>query len=548
MIQDAELTFQTLTTRKGASELPWKAIRTRPHQQEPIQTSVRKYLPVWLNECFSTHDLLYHTLREPLPKRVIDIGQSSGNSALRLYETKGESERYICLSHCWGDFQPICTTTANINDYKKSISWKSLPKTFQDTVDLARFLNVRYLWIDSLCIIQDDLKDWEREAAEMANIYSKSYLTIAATAAFDCSQGLYSNSTQQITGPHELKVIIDGDREASAYAVALPPHDAYEILGAFLDVGPNFPLLKRAWCFQGHILSPRVIQFGLYEAVFECSAGLKCPCGQVRPNGSPKSGLAKFLQQYQGTRSMDPGELQSVHSAWYDTIVREYAARLLKYSSDRLVALSGVARVFHSAYQSTYLAGLWERDLLSGLCWYLRPSGGELKRRPNEYIAPTWSWASINQPVQWSKCVEFGRFDAEIVQALCTPKTHDPFGAVRDGRITVKSTLVQAEHSTPSSGREHSVAVNGVNKVYYADYPPEGNIQPLASKQTYFLLRLSHAERLKVGVPKNIEPNLRALVLKASGSNYERVGYLEAYGQEVLDWFEGVTEKVVTIV
>jgi len=206
VIQDAELTFQTLTTRKGASELPWKAIRTRPHQQEPIQTSVRKYLPVWLNECFSTHDLLYHTLREPLPKRVIDIGQSSGNSALRLYETKGESERYICLSHCWGDFQPICTTTANINDYKKSISWKSLPKTFQDTVDLARFLNVRYLWIDSLCIIQDDLKDWEREAAEMANIYSKSYLTIAATAAFDCSQGLYSNSTQQITGPHELKV------------------------------------------------------------------------------------------------------------------------------------------------------------------------------------------------------------------------------------------------------------------------------------------------------------------------------------------------------
>lgn len=479
---------------------------------------------------------------------MIDIGNSSGNSDLRLYETNGESERYICLSHCWGNFQPICTTTVNIKDYKKSIPWKSLPKTFQDTVDLARFLDVRFLWIDSLCIIQDDLKDWEREAAEMADIYGKSYLTIAATAALNCTQGLYSNSTQQITGPHELKVIIDGNRKASAYAVALPPHDAYEILGAFLDVGPNFPLLKRAWCFQEHILSPRIIQFGPYEAVLECNAGLKCPYGQVCPGHSPKSGLAKFLQQYQETRSTDPGELQSVHSVWYDTIVRKYAARLLKYSSDRLVGLSGVARVFHSAYQSTYLAGLWERDLLNGLCWYLRPSGGELKKCLNEYIAPTWSWVSINQPVQWSTYVEFGRFDAEVVQARCTPKTHDPFGAVRDGRITVKSTLVQAEYSNPGSGGDHSVSVNGVNKVFHADYPPEGNLQPPASKQTHFLLRLSHAERLKVGAPKIIEPNLRALVLKASGSNYECIGYLEAHGQEVLDWFEGVTEKVITIV
>ncbi|KAE9365942.1 HET-domain-containing protein [Stipitochalara longipes BDJ] len=86
----------------------------------------------------------------------------------------------------------ITTTQANLGTHLQSIPWASLSKTYQNAIDFTKFLGCRYLWIDSLCIIQDSTDDWEHEAANMAYIYSESYLNIAATQSSKLNDGLFN--------------------------------------------------------------------------------------------------------------------------------------------------------------------------------------------------------------------------------------------------------------------------------------------------------------------------------------------------------------------
>lgn len=202
-----------------------------PHWHEPIQQYTTNNLPTWLDECTNLHRECQQALRRRrLPTRVIDVGNTTVGFYQRLFVSSGEEEPYLCLSHCWGDYQPIRTTKANIEDHKQNIPWQLLPQTFQDVIDLTRFLNIRYLWIDSLCIIQDDRNDWARESIAMAGIYGNSYLTVSATAAANCSQGLYATSDSGRIGPHELKTVLASGKEVCIYVSAIPNHEPFENL------------------------------------------------------------------------------------------------------------------------------------------------------------------------------------------------------------------------------------------------------------------------------------------------------------------------------
>lgn len=135
-----------------------------------------------------------------LPSRFIDVGSRDGRKDPRLVSSTEVSnkERYTTLSHCWGaspDNMPLRTTHATKAAHMVSIPMRTLPKTFRDAIDVTRALNVRYIWIDSLCIVQDDLEDWEQEAAKMASIYEGSFLTIAAADSPNSNGGLFLDST-----------------------------------------------------------------------------------------------------------------------------------------------------------------------------------------------------------------------------------------------------------------------------------------------------------------------------------------------------------------
>jgi Heterokaryon incompatibility protein (HET) len=128
-----------------------------------------------------------------LPKRVINFGSGTGIQGPFLYESAGEHERYITLSYCWGHQKSFSITRDTKLERKHGSPWSSLPRTFQDAMLVVRKLGVTYLWIDALCIIQDDEEDWQRESGRMASIYGSSYLTVSATRARDVEGGCFAS-------------------------------------------------------------------------------------------------------------------------------------------------------------------------------------------------------------------------------------------------------------------------------------------------------------------------------------------------------------------
>lgn len=147
----------------------------------------------WLDDCVREHPTC-GTSDETLwmPTRVVEI---YGEEKVRLCTTakKHLAERYVCLSHCWGKGELFRTLKANFDKHHNDIPWDKIPKTFRDAISVTRRLGLKYLWIDSLCITQDDGDDWRREGSKMDFIYSKSFLTIAATKAAGPTEGCFTS-------------------------------------------------------------------------------------------------------------------------------------------------------------------------------------------------------------------------------------------------------------------------------------------------------------------------------------------------------------------
>ncbi|KAH6694906.1 heterokaryon incompatibility protein-domain-containing protein [Leptodontidium sp. MPI-SDFR-AT-0119] len=201
---------------------------TRPHDPEKPLRPLEEY-----EEIFTEFPDRVKTCGE---FRLLDVRQSE-EGWVRLVETHTEQGPYIALSHCWGHEtrRPIRTTRATFKGYLDGIPFISLPKTFQDAVKICRESDVRYLWIDSLCIIQDNEDDWLRESAHMGTIYENARLAIAESSARDSTEGCFLSDC----GFH------DGS-SATTYFAALPAvnHEPY-----FSQLG------SRAWACQEWYLS-----------------------------------------------------------------------------------------------------------------------------------------------------------------------------------------------------------------------------------------------------------------------------------------------------
>jgi hypothetical protein len=130
------------------------------------------HLQEWIKNCDSEHTTCHGGDIPQLPSRVIDIGTSSSFQNIKLVEPSGgQRATYIALSHCWGRSPPFITTRDNLDDMKRGIPIEKLPATFKDAIFVSHAVGIRYLWIDSLCIVQGDREDWERESSRMGEIY-----------------------------------------------------------------------------------------------------------------------------------------------------------------------------------------------------------------------------------------------------------------------------------------------------------------------------------------------------------------------------------------
>ncbi|KAI0377322.1 HET-domain-containing protein [Hypomontagnella monticulosa] len=371
-------------------------------EPDTSNTTYLSQMKGWVNSCDENHEICRNRLNNYLPTRVLDVSRDP--DSLFLFEPE-ETDKgpYTALSHCWGGVVPIMTTTENIESLKAGISLESFPKTFQDAIFVTRELRCRYIWIDSLCIIQDSAEDWKREASRMADVYGNSYVTIAAVAARNSYGGLF-NRHDMLDARHTIERT---NKSGQTIAVNVRPaleHSPYFASTPYgLEPSVSAPLLERSWCFQEYLLAPRVLSFTKWEMLWVCLSKRSCNCGEyseaMREVVSSSDLKARFDAQIR-----EPS-LKELRRLW-DDIVEAYLRKGLTYDTDRLPALAGIAHLFSERGLGRYLNGIWEPTLLPGLFWEADQVFGAqydiAAKRSIDQRIPSWSWASVSGAFRYS--------------------------------------------------------------------------------------------------------------------------------------------------
>jgi hypothetical protein len=343
----------------------------------------------WLRDCTSNHDECRGWISSwtpMLPTRVLDLGNTDAD--LKLYHSEDDCEPYVALSHCWGNSQPLQTTKANLSKHCEHIDMKDLPATFRDAVLVTRILGIRYLWIDSLSIVQDDPDDWLMEAAAMGDVYAHAYITIAATRATD--------STIGFLGPRDIHRAVtittkakEGDELRRFY---LAPRNRFAT-----DVDESL-LARRAWILQERVLSPRTLHFTDTQIYWEC---------WTKHQGEDLDGLGQGVQKKdmfptqcsprgRGMASRPTTDSGATPRQWF-YLVGEYSASALTRQSDKLIAIGGLATHLANYTGMKYWSGIWEDMAHAGLLWSARAE--KIESIMDVVNAPSWTWASRNGPI-----------------------------------------------------------------------------------------------------------------------------------------------------
>jgi hypothetical protein len=298
--------------------------------------------------------------------------------------------RYACLSHCWGNSRSKhLTKRSNLDTNMSGIPVAGLPRTFRDAVEVSQALDIRYLWIDSLCIVQDDDADWETHVELMADIYRNAYITLAAGTSEDDEGGFFRTPEEKFT---KLKsfVVNDDISKFEIYMRRCLPHPDEE-----WPAGTEMPLMSRGWVFQERLLSRRFLCFARNEILWECQEDVACSCStsEVAFNHRFSGAKPGFLNC--SSAKFDFGNIfrisrDDLWSLWRQ-LLSQYTERQLTYPSDKLPALAGLAAHFEAAGAGKYLYGLWLEALETHLLWENHGFSAQ-EYRPRK--APSWSWVS----------------------------------------------------------------------------------------------------------------------------------------------------------
>ncbi|KAI7762940.1 hypothetical protein LZL87_013431 [Fusarium oxysporum] len=234
---------------------PWKIIGTGTHVQHDI-TSPETWDMIrgWIEDCVDDHeDCRVVSEDKPFPTRIVAVGDEDTEPCLFIPSPEDRG-RYIALSHCWGDAMPLKTTKASFAEFCHSIDFARFPKTFQESIIVYRKLKIEYLWIDSLCIIQDDEHDWAIESPKMCDVYQNAYLTIAAAAAHNSSEGLFHPRPSSLR--KSFPTASKSDQLVEEVQIFARPWDSQWHWINSIGDGPwcrePNPLEKRAWAMQEH--------------------------------------------------------------------------------------------------------------------------------------------------------------------------------------------------------------------------------------------------------------------------------------------------------
>ena len=397
----------------------------------------------WMEQCMNTHDVCKQGCENTwMPSRLLEISDVRGDLHLRLRDrSELQGGRYCTLSHCWGALgsQNLQLTTDSLSSFRNGIFVSTLRPTFKDMADLTWRLGARLMWIDCMCIVQDDIQDWRIESSVMGKVYANSWLNVSANARDTSRSGLYAERNVSRHLAH-FRTRYDESGEETTWTVTGADEWFNEVEQA--------PVNRRAWVFQERILSPRIVHMSSNQVLWECrqlQASEHLPYGGAAYTQSLNS-HSKMKRICYGDQDEDKHDVV----ADWKHLVSRYTGGGLTFETDRLIALSGIASMVHKRTQCDYLAGIWRKSLPIGLLWSKwSPTTDEIVAKTmtnangsSKYVAPSWSWASAIEMVGWPRSDKNSWTYATVHKCETSfANPADMFGAVLDGIIELRAPL-----------------------------------------------------------------------------------------------------------
>ncbi|KAK1621937.1 heterokaryon incompatibility protein-domain-containing protein [Colletotrichum phormii] len=392
-------------------------------------------LSTWMRVCDDTHDCSPTSDDTFLPTRVIDVRSEGSESCRLLCADRGQTNpgKYLALSHRWGapdQHRKFCTLKENLGSFKEEIKITELPQTFQDAIKVTRSLGIEYLWIGSLCIVQDDPRDWERESRLMEQVYSSAYATLAASCASGTEDGFLRSR------PDRYCVTLESDR-CSYYVCA-----SIDEFGRDVEQGE---LNKRAWILQERALSRRTIYFSENQTYWECGRGVRCETMTKMRNRK-----ASFLGDSDFPHSIDT-YVRGMKIELYQDLYQKYSGLALSNIGDRPVAIRGLETRLIRTFKTVGAHGVFDTFFHRCLLWQRasrclsRIDSGLLR---GVYV-PSWSWMAYEGEIRYMN-VPFNKYawEADIISPFrAWPDQSMKERGEREGACEIKAPVWEFQGS-----------------------------------------------------------------------------------------------------
>ena len=408
----------------------------------------------WLSTCVRQHDMCsINSINRQFngfhPQRLLKVSIVNSELSVRLatphdYPRKIE---YLTLSYCWGEAEGLELTKERLFTFSERIPLESLPKTFLDAVVVTARLRYQYIWIASLCIIQDCPRDREMEINSMGDIYKNSVCTIAALSASNCHEGCFVSRDPLKCDHYQSK------GESFLLQVQGP-----ETLPGPDCVGHHRPSLNtRAWAVQERAMSPRTLYYGSDMIYWEC---IKCRALECQPEMQdferPDEGWLRLTSgKKNGFKRLLEKSRSNPYNSWkyaWRSVLSDYSACELSRDDDKWSAIQGLATEVELYCGDKLLAGLWHNHLREELLWFANGPGPGKALETQELQAPSWSWISINGRVQWLETFNaaFPHNLLEWTAIISAPANAGPSFQPATNSIIVEAPLVNLADIIPS--------------------------------------------------------------------------------------------------